>query len=146
MNNSSRKVESRRKRIASLLAQAATEEEIAQKLNVDQSTISRDIKYLKVQSRQFVYDLAKSDLAFSYKVCIDGVEEVKRKAWFMFNCELKNPKDKLLALKIIAEANESIFSLFGQGPQVLNLRSLHERVEKIESKFGSGSGYRQAQQ
>jgi hypothetical protein len=98
---------------------------------------------LKVQSRQFVYDLAKSDLAFSYKLCIDGVEEVKRKAWFMFNNELQNPKDKLLALKIIAEANESIFSLFGQGPQVLNLRSLQERVEKIEGS-ASGSGYRQA--
>jgi transcriptional antiterminator len=143
MNNSKRGIESRRKSVASLLAQAATEEEIAQKLNVDQSTISRDITHLKVQSRQFVYDLAKSDLAFSYKLCIDGVEEVKRKAWFMFNNELQNPKDKLLALKIIAEANESIFSLFGQGPQVLNLRSLQERVEKIEGS-ASGSGYRQA--
>jgi hypothetical protein len=70
------------------------------------------------------------------------VDEVKRKAWFMFNHELKNPKDKLLALKIIAEANESIFSLFGQGPQILNLRSLYEKVEKIASK--SESGYRQA--
>jgi IS30 family transposase len=92
MNNSKRGIESRRKRIASLLAQAATEEEIAQILSVDQSTISRDIKHLKVQAQKFVFDLAKSDLAYSYKLCIDGVEEVKRKAWFMFNHELKTQR------------------------------------------------------
>jgi transcriptional antiterminator len=135
----SRKVELRRKKVASLLAMAATEEEIARELDVNQSTISRDIKHLKVKARDFVYDLAKSDLAYSYKLCIDGVEEVKRKAWFMFNHELHNPKDKLLALKIIVEANETV-SLFGQGPQVLHIRALNEKIDKIEeSKSGSGS-------
>jgi arginine repressor len=39
-----------------------TETEIAQELEVDQSTVSRDIKVLKELSQQFVYDLAKSDL------------------------------------------------------------------------------------
>ena len=81
---SSRKVELRRKKVASLIAMAATEEEIAEKLNVDQSTISRDIKHLKVVSQRFVYDLAKSDLAFYYKQSIDGIQEVNKKAWEMY--------------------------------------------------------------
>jgi predicted transcriptional regulator len=55
-----------------------TETEIAEELNVDQSTISRDVKSLKQLSQQFVYDLAKSDLAYYYKQCIDGMEEVKK--------------------------------------------------------------------
>lgn len=100
-------------------------------LNVGQATVSRDIAYLKLNSQQFVYDLAKSDLAFSYKLCIDGVEEVKRKAWYMFKHELRNPKDKLLALKIINEANESVFSLFSQGPQVLHIRDLNDKIDRI---------------
>ena len=50
------KIEERRRRVASLLAQSMTETEIAQELNVDQSTISRDIKALKELSQQFVYD------------------------------------------------------------------------------------------
>jgi IS30 family transposase len=41
------KIEERRRQVASLLAQSITESEIAEKLNVDQSTISRDIKALK---------------------------------------------------------------------------------------------------
>jgi transcriptional antiterminator len=56
------KIEERRRKITSLLAQSMTESEIAQELGVDQSTISRDIKALKELSQQFVYDLAKSDL------------------------------------------------------------------------------------
>ena len=62
-----------------------TEIEIAQELNVDQSTVSRDIKALKELSQQFVYDLAKSDLAYYYKQSIDGIEEVKRQAWRIYH-------------------------------------------------------------
>jgi hypothetical protein len=32
-------------------------------------------------SQQFVFDLAKSDLAYYYKQCINGIEEVRRKTW-----------------------------------------------------------------
>lgn len=116
-----------------MLAQSMTESEIALELGVDQSTISRDIRALKELSEQFVYDLAKSDLAYFYKQCIDGVEEVKKKAWSIFNNELKNPKDKLLALKLIKECNEAKFTLFKDGPSIMNLQVLEERLDKIES-------------
>jgi HTH domain len=109
------KIEERRRKVASYLAQSITEEQIAQKLNVDQSTISRDIKVLKILSQQFVYDLAKSDLAFYYKQCIDGIEEVKREVWHIFRDSPLGPKDKFLALKVIKECNESKFALFKAG-------------------------------
>ena len=116
MNSSIHKfrIEERRRKTASLLAQSMTEEEIAHELNVDQSTISRDIKALKQMSQQFVYDLAKSDLAYCYKQCIDGIEEVKRKAWeaYRSNDSSLKPKDKLLALKLIKECDEAKFTLF----------------------------------
>jgi len=127
------KIEERRRRLTSMLAQSMTESEIALELGVDQSTISRDIRALKELSEQFVYDLAKSDLAYFYKQCIDGVEEVKKKAWSIFNNELKNPKDKLLALKLIKECNEAKFTLFKDGPSIMNLQVLEERLDKIES-------------
>jgi IS30 family transposase len=50
-----------------MLAQSMTETEIAEQLNVDQFTISRDVKALKEMSQRFVFDLAKSDLAYYYK-------------------------------------------------------------------------------
>ena len=127
------KIEERRRKVASLIAQSMTEEEIAQQLDVNQSTISRDIEVLKQMSQQFVYDLAKSDLAYCYKQCMDGIEEVKRKTWSIFKNELVNPKDKLLALKLIKECNEAKFTLFKDGPSIMNLKALEERLNKIES-------------
>jgi DNA-binding transcriptional ArsR family regulator len=110
------KIEDRRRRVASLLAQSLTETEIAKKLNVDQSTISRDIKVLKKLSQQFVYDLAKSDLAYCYKQCLDGIEEVKRRSWDIFNgINNFSTRDKLLALKLIMDCNEAKFALFKEG-------------------------------
>src|SRR4051812_7990805 len=99
------KIEERRSKVSSLLAQSMTETEIAQKLNVDQSTISRDIKALKEISQQFVYNLAKSDLSYYYKQSIDGIEEAKREAWRIYhhnNNEI-SLKEKLSALKLIVE-------------------------------------------
>ena len=103
-------VEERRRKIASMLAQSMSESEIASKLGVDVSTVCRDIKVLKEMSQQFVYDLAKSDLAYYYKDCINGVEEVRRKAWEIHNSDnTKSTRDKLLALKVIIEANKGKF-------------------------------------
>ena len=135
-NNTNKfKIEERRRQVASLLAQSMTETEIAQKLNVDQSTISRDIKALKQMSQQFVFDLAKSDLAYYYKQCINGIEEVRRKAWEILreNEQSLTPKDKLLALKLIKECDEGKFALFKDGPSIMNVKSLEERLSKIES-------------
>jgi DNA-binding NarL/FixJ family response regulator len=66
------KIEDRRRKVATLLAQSMNETEIAYELNVNQSTISRDINALKKLSQRFVYDLAKSDLAYYYKQCQGG--------------------------------------------------------------------------
>jgi hypothetical protein len=97
--------------------------------------------YLRKQSQQFVYDLAKSGLAFYYKQCLDGIEEVRRKSWEIYNddnhCQnnsLINTKDKLLCLKLIKECNEAKFALLKEGPAITNLRSLEDRISKIESR------------
>jgi hypothetical protein len=134
-------LEERRRRVISLLAQSKTETEISKELQVHVSTISRDVSYLRKQSQQFVYDLAKSNLAFYYKQCLDGIEEVKRKSWEIYNGDnhhhndsLINVKDKLLCLKLIKECNEAKFDLLREGPSIINLKSLEDRISKIESR------------
>jgi hypothetical protein len=127
------KIEDRRRTVASMLAQSMTESEIAEQLNVNQSTISRDIKVLKQLSQRFVYDLAKSDLAFYYKQCLVGIEEVKRRAWEIFNKATDlSTRDKLLALKLIKDCNESKFALFKEGPAIMQVKSMEERLLNIE--------------
>src|SRR3954453_2423796 len=108
------KIEERRRKVSSLLARSMTESEIAQELKVDQSTISRDVKALKELSQRFVYDLARSDLSYYYKQSIDGIEEAKREAWRIYNDNNISAKEKLSALKLIVEANESRFKLLSE--------------------------------
>lgn len=121
-----------------MLAQSVTESEIAKKLDVDQSTISRDIKALKQMSQQFVFDLAKSDLVYHYQQCINGIEEVRRKAWELIRDDeeeqrqLLTLRDKLLILKLIKECEEGKFALFKDGPSIMNVKSLEERIHQIE--------------
>jgi hypothetical protein len=132
MNNNRKDVEARRAKVAELRSMALTEEEIARELNVNQYTVSRDIKYLKIQSRKFVYVLGRSDLSDAYKRCIDSLELIKKEAFLMFKRESLKPKDKLLALRIMADVNESVFSLFGQGPQVLHIKSINDKIDELE--------------
>jgi DNA-binding transcriptional ArsR family regulator len=127
------KIEERRREVASLLCKSITETQIAKELGVDQSTISRDVKILKELSQRFVYDLAKSDLAYYYKQSIDGIEEAKKESWKIYNDELVPVKEKLLALKIIIQSNEARFKLLSEGPSVLAVKSLEDRLSKVES-------------
>lgn len=86
-------------------------------------------------SQQFVFDLAKSDLAYYYKQSIDGIEEAKKEAWRIYNNNnnISSTKEKLAALKLIIESNEARFRLLSEGPSVLAMKSLEERLSKIES-------------
>lgn len=123
-----------------MLAQAMTEKEVAYNLGVDRTTISRDVKVLRQKSLQFVYDLAHSDLAYQYQQCLNGIQEAKRKAWTIFyrlNQQPHRPgavKDSLLALKLTVDCNEAQFSLFREGPAIMQIKRLEERLTHIESR------------
>jgi len=133
VNNSKFAIEERRRQVASMLARSKTESEIAKELKISQPTISTDIKALKEMSTRFVYDLAKSDLAFYYKQRLDSLDETKREAWKIYDSQDATKKDKLLALKIVIASDETAFKFLNEGPAVLALRSLEERLTQVEA-------------
>ena len=127
-----KKIKARRNQVASLLSKSFIETEIAQQLGVCQGTISRDIKVLKSVSQKFVYDLTKSDLAYYYKQSINGIEEAKKESWKIFQDDKVQVRDKLLALKIIIQSDETRFKLLSEGPSLLAIKSLEDRLNRIE--------------
>jgi hypothetical protein len=124
-------IQERRRRVAALLAQSKTESECAQILGVSQPTISNDVQALKEMSQQFVYDLAKGDLAYRYKQEIDTMDEVKRRAWDFCNDEANSVKERLLALKLVIDAGERKFKMLSEGPAILTMKSLDDRVTNL---------------
>jgi hypothetical protein len=133
-------IEERRKQVASLLAKSKTQTEIAQLLGYDQSTISDDVKALKMMSQKFLFDLAKSDLAHYYKTCIDGIEEAKKEAWKIHerytNSDFSDHhRLGLAALKVVMQAEIAKFELFKEGPNMLAINTMSERLNQIEHDF-----------
>jgi hypothetical protein len=125
-------IEERRREVAHMLAQGHTETEIAQILHVHVSTICRDVKVLKELSQRFVFDLAKGDLTYYYKQCIDGMDEYKYGDWSQ-GVHL-TVKEKITALRLLKDCDEAKFALLEKGPSVLNVKGMEGRLEDVQSK------------
>jgi IS30 family transposase len=127
-------INERRQKLWLLLTTGMRSYDIAKELKCDHSTISRDIAYLTSQSQKFLDDLAKKSLPMMYKQSIDGIREVIREAWNIYEStdESINYFQRLAALKLIKESNEAQFKLLADGPAAFQLNVLQTRLEEIE--------------
>jgi len=107
--------------------------EIAKSLNVDPATVSRDITYLAAQSQNYLNDLAKSTLPFMYQTAIEGIRSVMKECWYIYE-STENNFQKLAALKLAKECHEAVFKLVDEGPSVMYLKQLQEKLIQIESR------------
>lgn len=85
-----------------MITQGLTEVEIGTKLGVDDTTISKDVKALKLISQQFIYDITKSDLTYYYKLCLDAVKQILRKQYEIVDKE-RITKEDVRKAKILAD-------------------------------------------
>ena len=112
--------------------------EIARELGVDQSTVYRDIKYLTVQSHAYLNDLAKETLPFMYQTSIEGIRDIIKECYTIYQSSSDerqiNMYHKLAALKLIKECHEAIFKLLDEGPSVMYLKQLQEKLVQIENR------------
>jgi hypothetical protein len=61
--------------------------EIAKELNANESTVSRDIKFLSAQSQNYLNDLAKETLPFIYQTSIEGIRDVMRECYTIYQSQ-----------------------------------------------------------
>ena len=127
----------RREDVLVLLTKGMKGYEIAKELGVDASTVSRDIHYLIGQSHDHLNSLAKEALPFMYQTSIEGIRNVLKESWNIYTIE--SNKDitwfhKLAALKLAKECNEALFKLTAEGPSVMYVKLLEERLARIETR------------
>jgi IS30 family transposase len=129
-------IRERREKLWSPLTRGMKTCEIAKELNVDNSTVSRDIKYLTAQSQNYLNDLAKETLPFMYQTSIEGIRSILKECWNIYqsNDNKINWFQRLAALKLAKECNEAIFNLVDEGPSVMYLKQLQEKLIQIESR------------
>lgn len=105
-------IEERRRQVVTMIAQGMTEVEIAAKLGVDNTTISKDIKALKLISQQFIYDITKSDFTFYFKQCLETVRLILRKQWEIAEKEQITTHDMNRA-KILSDILSTVATING---------------------------------
>jgi len=136
MKNTKPAIDERRQKLWALLTKGMKGYEIARELNVDDSTISRDIKHLTAQSQNYLNDLARSTLPFMYQTSIEGIRSILKECWNIYQSDDSkiNWFQRLSALKLAKECNESIFNLMDAGPSIMCLKQLQERLALIENR------------
>ena len=135
-------IKERRENILILLTKGMKGYEIAKELGVDPSTVSRDIQYLISQSQNYLNSLAKETLRFMYQISIEGIRNVLKECWNIYTTKSNNDinnKDitwfhKITALKLAKECNEALFKLTADGPSVMYVKLLEERLARIETR------------
>jgi predicted transcriptional regulator len=130
-------IKDRREDVLVLLTKGMKGYEIAKELGVDASTVSRDVQYLISQSHDYLNSLAKEALPFMYQTSIEGIKNVLKECWRIYSID--SNKDitwfhKIAALKLAKECNEALFKLTAEGPSVMYVRLLEERLDRIEIK------------
>jgi IS30 family transposase len=134
--NTALAINERRQKLWTLLTRGMSAYEIAKELNADHSTISRDIKYLTAQSHNYLDGLAKEMLPFMYQTSIEGIRDVIKECYAIYDSHDPNVNmyQRLGALRLIKDCHESIFKLLDEGPSVLAMRQLQERLILIENR------------
>jgi hypothetical protein len=113
-----------------------TSYDIAKRLGVDDSTIRYDIRALKNQAVDFLYDLCKSDLCFFYRQTILDLDHARHICWQIINEENNSnnkitTKDRIQAARTIIQADQIRFELLSNGEGVLAAKNLSDRVDAI---------------
>jgi IS30 family transposase len=137
MKNTKPVIDERRHKLWVMLVKGMRSYDIAKELKCDHSTISRDIQYLTKQSQNYLESLAKETLPFMYMTSLEGIRDVLKECWNIYESidEQVNYFQRLAALKLAKECNEAQFKLLSEGPSIMYVQNLEEKLTHIETQI-----------
>jgi predicted transcriptional regulator len=109
--------ENRLSKVISLNSKGLNQEEIAKELHVDQSTVSRDLQYLKHEARIIVEKYLRDDILFEYVRYMAGSNEITRHLWEIVQNSDTTTKEKTNALSCLMQSYNSRLQTLTSGPE-----------------------------
>jgi predicted transcriptional regulator len=129
--------ENRLTRIISLYSKGLTQVEIAQELGVDQSTVSRDLQFIKQEAKKKIEKYLNEDILFEYLRYIAGSNEVTRELWGIVQNEKTMTKDKMNALSLLIQSyNKRLETLIGGPESYMNAKKSVSEIKFQERVDG----------
>jgi hypothetical protein len=84
-NKKARMIEWRRNKVQQLMVQGYSQWDIADELNIDQATVSRDSQYLRKQAHENLKTHIQQKLPEEYERCLIGINQVLKLSWQIAN-------------------------------------------------------------
>jgi predicted transcriptional regulator len=109
--------ENRLSKVISLYSKGLNQEEIAQELHVDQSTVSRDLQYITHEARIKIEKYLRDDILFEYVRYMVGSNEITRHLWDIVQNSDTTTKEKTNALSCLMQSYNSRLQTLTSGPE-----------------------------
>ncbi|MGI9010184.1 MAG: hypothetical protein ACR2F1_03235 [Nitrososphaeraceae archaeon] len=95
-------IEWRRSKVLEMISKGYNQIEISKMLQVDVSTICRDVSYLKIQAKDNIKTYVDEKLPEEYEKCLAGLNSILKEAW---NISSNSPdkREKIQALSLAKE-------------------------------------------
>lgn len=125
--------ENRISQVISLYSKGFTQFEIAEKLGVNQSTISRDLQCLQEESKKQIWKYLNEDILFEYLRYIVGNNEISKKLWEIVQNENTSTKEKTNALSLLNQSYIKRLEILMNGPESFkDVKKSFSEIDDIE--------------
>src|SRR5689334_10766092 len=100
--NTKMQVEWRRRQVFELSSKGQSQTEIARTLQISESTISRDLEYVRQQSKENIRKYIDERLPEEYEKCLVGLTSILKEAWTTAQ-NAEDRREKIQALSLAKE-------------------------------------------
>jgi predicted transcriptional regulator len=125
----------RRSKVMELSSQGYSQVEISKTLQISEPTISRDIDYLRSQSRQKIRKYIDETLPEEYEKCLVGITSILKEAWNISNNVEADKREKIHALSLAKECYSMKLELLTNATVVDDaMRFVEQGKEKLSKR------------
>ena len=110
LNLRMQQIEWRRCQVMELSSKGYNQSEIARKLQLPKWTISRDVAYVREQSKKNIRRYIDETLPFEYEKCLVGLKSILKESWKMAE-QSEDKREKIQALSLAEDCIEKISEL-----------------------------------
>ena len=132
--------ELRRDWVQTLLVRGNTQWEIAESLEVSQSTISRDIQWIRSVAKKELKDTLGKKLPEEYHKYLVGIDEVLRHAWDIALSGAVE-KTRLEALEFVIECNKHKMDVISNPPLLKPNKTLKPSIRRHLDAYRTRNNY-----
>lgn len=122
--------ENRLSAILRLHSRGLNQEQIAQELHIDQSTVSRDLHLVQQESKSHVEKYIREDILLEYLRYLVGSNEITRTLWEMVQSKDATRKEKMNAISLLMQMYDSRLQRLTAGPEsFLNVKKSVSEID-----------------